>query len=151
MNIVPSSSARKVVMNVTNAGQAIGSKEFSVKEIPAPAIVVKKDGNVVTPNQPIATTTTALRVDAVPDSDFASGHEKDARFVVLRGEASLLSGGLVRRKIPFTNGNLDLRSIASNVRKGDALVIEIISVGRRNFQDRDENFPRFQKFITVTY
>jgi gliding motility-associated protein GldM len=151
LNIVPSSSARSVTMNVSNAGQPIGSKEFSVKEIPPPTIVVKKDGNITTPNQPIPTTTTSLRVDAIADSDFASGHEKDARFVVLSGEASLLSGGLVRRKIPFTNGNLDLRSIASSVRKGDALVIEIITVGRRNFLDRDENFPRFQKFLTVTY
>ncbi len=151
LNIVPSSNARKVKLSVSNAGQPIGEKEFSVKEIPAPQITVKRGSNTVTPNQPIPTGTTSLRVDAVPDSDFASGHPKDARFVVLQGEASLLSGGLVRRKIPFRNGNLDLRSIASNVRKGDALVIEIQRVGRRNFQNKDENFPKFQKFVTVTY
>ena len=151
LNIVPSSSARKVKLSVSNAGQPIGDKEFSVKEIPAPQIAVKKGSSIVTPNQPIATGTTSLRVDAIPDSDFASGHPKDARFVVLQGEASLLSGGLVRKKIPFRNGRLDLRSISSNVRKGDALVIEIQRVGRRNFQNKDENFPNFQKFVTVTY
>ncbi len=151
LNIVPDARSRKVVLSVSNGGQKIGDKEFGVKEIPAPEIVVKNGNTTVTPNQPIATGTTALRVDAVPDSDFASGHPKDARFVVLQGEASLLSGGLVRRKIPFRNGQLDLRSIASNVRKGDALVIEIQRVGRRNFQEKDENFPKFQKFVTVTY
>ncbi len=151
LNIVPDARARKVVLSVSNGGQKIGDKEFGVKEIPAPEIVVKNGNSVVTPNQPIATGTTGLRVDAVPDSDFASGHPKDARFVVLQGEASLLSGGLVRKKIPFRNGQLDLRSIAANVRKGDALVIEIQRVGRRNFQEKDENFPKFQKFVTVTY
>lgn len=151
LNIIPNSNARKVKLSVSNAGQKIGDKEFSVKEIPAPAITVKRGNNAVNPTQPIPTGTTSLRVDAVSDSDFASGHPKDARFVVLQGEASLLSGGLVRRKIPFRNGNLDLRSIASNVRKGDALVIEIQRVGRRNFLNKDENFPKFQRFVTVTY
>lgn len=151
VNIVPNSNARKVVLSVSNAGQKIGDKEFSVKEIPAPEIQVKLGNNEVTPNQPIPTGTPALRVDAVADKDFADGHPKDARFVVLQGEASLLSGGLVRKKIPFRNGQLDLRSVSANVRKGDALVIEIQRVGRRNFQDKDENFPKFQRFVTVTY
>ena len=151
VNIVPNSNARKVVLSVSNAGQKIGDKEFAVKEIPAPEIQVKLGNNEVTPNQPIPTGTPALRIDAVADKDFADGHPKDARFVVLQGEASLLSGGLVRKKIPFRNGQLDLRSVSANVRKGDALVIEIQRVGRRNFQDKDENFPKFQRFVTVTY
>jgi gliding motility-associated protein GldM len=151
VNIIPESNARKVVMGVSNAGQKIGDKEFGVKEIPAPEIQVKMGNNVVTPNQPIPTGTPSLRIDAVADKEFAEGHPKDARFVVLQGEASLLSGGIVRSKIPIRNGQLDLKSVSSNIRKGDALVIEIQRVGRRNFQDKDENFTKFQRFVTVTY
>ncbi|MCP4458190.1 MAG: gliding motility protein GldM [Cytophagales bacterium] len=151
LNIVPKSNARKVVLSVSNAGQKIGNKEFSVKGIPAPTIQAKRGNTVVTPAQPIPTGTTALRIEAVADSDFAEGHQADARFVVTSGEASLLSGGIVRKKIPFRNGQLDLRSIASNVRKGDALVIEIKSVARRNFQNQTENFPKFAKFLSINY
>ena len=151
LNIVPRSNARKVVMSVSNAGQKIGDKEFSVKGIPAPTIQAKRGNTVVTPNAPIPTGTTALRIEAVADAEFADGHQADARFVVTSGEASLLSGGLIRKKIAFRNGQLDLRSIASNVRKGDALVVEIKSVARRNFQNKTENFPKFQKFISINY
>ncbi len=151
LNIVPRSNARKVVMSVSNAGQKIGDKEFSVKGIPAPTIQAKRGNSVVTPNAPIPTGTTSLRIEAVADADFAEGHQADARFVVTSGEASLLSGGIVRKKIAFRNGQLDLRSISSNVRKGDALVIEIKSVARRNFQNQTENFPKFAKFLSVNY
>lgn len=151
LNIVPKSNARKVVLSVSNGGQAIGSKNFSVKGIPAPTIQAKRGNSVVTPNRPIPTGTTALRIEAVADTDFAEGHAADARFIVTSGEASLLSGGIVRKKIPFRNGQLDLRSIASSVRKGDALVVEIKSVARRNFQNRTENFPKFSKFLSINY
>ena len=151
LNIVPKSNAQKVVMSVSNAGQKIGDKEFSVKGIPAPTIQAKRGNSVVTPNAPIPTGTTTLRIEAVPDAEFADGHAADARFVVTSGEASLLSGGIVRKKIAFKNGQLDLRQIASNVRKGDALVIEIKSVARRNFRNQTENFPKFAKFISINY
>jgi gliding motility-associated protein GldM len=151
LNIVPNSNARKVVMSVSNAGQKIGDKEFSVKGIPAPTIQAKRGNSIVTPNAPIPTGTTSLRIEAIADADFAEGHAADSRFVVTSGEASLLSGGLVRKKIAFKNGNLDLRSIASQVRKGNALVIEIKSVARRNFQNKTENFPKFAKFISINY
>jgi gliding motility-associated protein GldM len=147
INVVPNSSARKVVLTVTNAGQTIGSKDFTVKEIPAPMIRVMDGANEVNPSVPISPTTRALRIDAKADADFEGGHPKDARFVVLEGEASHLSGGLVRKKIPFTNGNLDLSSLAGQIRKGDVITIEIKRVGRRNFQNQDENFPRFPKFL----
>jgi len=152
LNIVPSSRARKVTMVVRNAGQELGTKEFGVKEVPAPTIVAKDArGNTIEPDKPIPTSTRGIRVDAIADKDFAQGHPKDARFAVTQGEASLLSGGLVRQKIPFRNGRLNLSSIASRVRKGDVLVIKIQRVIRRNFQDKNENFPKFNKTVTVTY
>lgn len=151
LNIVPKSNARKVIMSVSNGGQKIGDKEFAVHGIPAPTIQAKRGNSIVTPAQPIPTGTTTLRIEAVPDHDFAEGHADDARFVVTSGEASLLSGGIVRKKIPFRNGKLDLRSVASNVRRGDVLVIEIKSVARRNFQNKTENFPKFSKFLSINY
>jgi gliding motility-associated protein GldM len=152
LNIVPASSSRKVVMKVSNAGQELGTKEFGIKEVPAPTIVAKlPNGQTCEPDQPIPTATRGLTINAIADSDFANGHEKDARFAVTQGEASLLSGGLVRQKIPFTNGRLNLSGIASRVRKGDILVIKIQRVIRRNFQGNNENFPKFTKTVTVTY
>ena len=151
VNIVPTSST-KVKMNVANAGQNLGVKEFSVNQVPPPNIVAKDTrGNELDPSRPIATSTRAININAVADPGFAKGHRKDARFVVARGEAQLLSGGLIRQKIPFSNGKLNLTSIASRVRKGDVLVIKIQSVVRRNFQNKNINVLRFPKVVTVTY
>jgi len=152
LNIIPDSRSRKVKMVVKNAGQTLGDKEFGIKEVPAPTIVAKDArGNEIEPDKPIPTATRGIRVDAVADKDFASTHAKDARFAVTQGEASLLSGGIVRQKIPFSNGRLNLSSIASRVRKGDILVIKIRRVVRRNFQGQNENFLKFNKTVTVTY
>lgn len=151
VNIVPTSSA-KVRMNVSNAGQPLGTKEFNVNPVPPPSIVAKDTkGKELDPSIPIPTGTRAIAVQAVADPSFKKGHEKDARFLVARGEAQLLSGGLIRQKIPFTNGKLNLSSISSRVRKGDVLVIKIQSVVRRNFQDKNITVARFPKVVTVTY
>lgn len=151
VNIVPSSSG-KVRMVVKNAGQELGTKEFNVNPVPAPTIAaVDTRGQEIDPSVPIPTATRAIKVDAIADPSFAKGHEKDARFIVSRGEAQLLSGGLIRSKIPFSNGRLDLTSIASNVRKGDVLIIKILGVVRRNFQDQNLTVTSFPKSVTVTY
>ena len=151
LNIVPASTANSVTLKVSNAGQFIGDKKFSVNDVPPPTIVATVGGKEVDPSRPIPTTTRAIEVKANADPTFAKGHAKDAQYIVSKGEAQLISGGLVRKKVPFTNGKLNLSSIATGIRKGDILVIKIEGVVRRNFQKKSIAVQRFTKNVTVIY
>lgn len=146
--IIPNSA--KVSLSVSSNGNLIGTQEFKVKRIPKPEIVVMGRGGPVNLKRGVKGAPRSLKLVAQPDESFAQFLPKDAKFRVAESEINLVragrSVGSVRPKGPDVN----LTSLASQAREGDALVIEVKKVQRRNFKGDVEDFPNFgPRIITV--
>ncbi len=148
VNLIPT-QGKKFVLTVSNGGQRIGTKEFNVKEIPAPAIRPYANGKYVDLKKGMPAKTNALRIDALADADFRADHGADANFAVTSGVVSLVSAGSAVSQVPFSNGRVNLSRIASQARKGDYLSVEIRGLVRKNFQGKVENFKRFEQYLNI--
>ncbi len=146
VTVVPNSA--KVVLTVSSGGNTIGSREFAVRPIPAVEVKPFTDRGEVNMKAGISAKTPRLYLQAVPDAGFAEFLPDDAQFVVSQAEVTLVSGGIGRGTIRG-GGQLNLAQIAANARKGDAIVIEIKQVQRKNFRGQIESFNRFNKFVTI--
>jgi gliding motility-associated protein GldM len=145
VTVVPKS--RKVTLSVSSAGNPIGSREFGVREIPAPDITP-----LMGPNKPvdlkagISSKTPKIYIKPIPDRSFAEFLPKDAKFKITQAEVTLVSGGIGRKTIRVGE-EINVGSLGG--RKGDNIVIEIKQVKRQNFRGEVEDFPKFQRFITI--
>ena len=114
--------------------------------VPEPLVQIKAGGTVVTPGQPISPSTRELSITAIAKKEFAEGHPKDARYAVLKASAIVSSTG---KTVPMRNGKFVLSG--QGIRRGDVLVINVERVGRRNFQNRDEDVVLSSRYIPIRF
>jgi gliding motility-associated protein GldM len=139
VTLIPNS--KEVTLNVSSAGNAIGSQTFQVRPIPKPDIQCFVGGRPV--NEKQGTPGTAVRnmnLKAVPDAGFATFLPDDARYRVSRYEVTLVRG---RRPVmgtkTVTSGSVDNTDIVNAYREGDRIYVEVKEVQRQNFQGNVEN------------
>jgi hypothetical protein len=135
-------------MTIVSNGNRIGSKSFSVRPIPAVEVKPFTDRGEVSMKAGLSATTPRLYLRAIPDAGFAEFLPDDAQFQVSEAEITLVSGGIGRGSVRG-GGTVNLGAVAANARKGDAIVIEIKKVQRKNFKGEIEDFAQFNKFITI--
>jgi gliding motility-associated protein GldM len=145
VTVVPNSS--KVVLTVSSNGSVIGSREFGVRQIPAPEIKVFTDQGEVNLKDGMAARTPKIYLRAEPDASFKEFLPNDANFIVAEAEVTLVSGGL-GRGVVRGGGQINLGGLSA--RKGDQLSIEIKKVQRQNFRKQVEDFQKFQRFINIS-
>ncbi|WP_420316890.1 gliding motility protein GldM [Ekhidna sp.] len=145
VTVVPRS--QKVTLTVSSGGNVIGSRDFSVRGIPAPDIKVFTGAGEVNLKEGISARTPELFLRAIPDESFAQFLPNDAKFRVAEAEITLVSGGLGRGSVR-AGEKVNLRGMQG--RKGDQLVIEIKKVQRQNFRKQIEDFKKFQRFINIS-
>lgn len=145
VTLVPRS--RKLTLSVSSGGSVIGSREFAVRDIPAPDIKVFTTQGEVNLKDGIDANTPELYLRAEADASFAQFLPDDAKFRIAEAEVTLVSGGLGRGSVR-TGEKVNLRGM--NGRKGAQIVIEIKKVQRQNFRKQVEDFPKFQRFINIS-
>ena len=79
----------------------------------------------------------------MPDESFAQFLPKDARFRVTGAEIALVRGGRAVKVVRAKNDKPNLSVLASEGRSGDAIVVEIKRVVRKNFRGEVEDFAKF--------
>jgi gliding motility-associated protein GldM len=137
VTIIP--KQRKISVAVSNAGTAIGSQGFDVKNVPDPRYVAYVGNNPVDLRQGIrANQVGALRIVAEPESNFKEEVPKDARYRIKRAEVILGRGTAGVQRMNATNENPDLRAWSSQARPGDRIIIDIKDVSRRTYKDEEE-------------
>jgi gliding motility-associated protein GldM len=137
VTIIP--KQRKISVAVSNAGTAIGSQGFDVKNVPDPHYVAYIGNNPVDLRQGIkANQIRLLRIVAEPESNFKEEVPKDARYRIRRADIFVGSGTTSKGKVSATNENPELTSLSGVARPGDRIVIDIKEVIRRTYQDQDE-------------
>lgn len=148
VTVVP--QAAKVDIAVSSGGNLIGTETFAVKRIPKPEIKVYDRGREVDQKMGVAQPPRALQLRAEPDESFASQLPKDALFRVTDSEIALVRGAravVVRR---FQGPDINLADIAGQARSGDAIVIDIKQVQRRNFKGEVEDFNNYgPRILTI--
>ncbi|MEM6641739.1 MAG: gliding motility protein GldM [Bacteroidota bacterium] len=144
VTLVPRS--RKLTLTVSSGGNTIGSREFGVRDIPAPEIKVFTSQGEVNQKEGIPYNTPELYLKAIPDESFAQFLPDDAKFRIAEAEVTLVSGGLGRGSTR-AGEKVNLRGM--NGRKGSQIVIEIKKVQRQNFRKQVEDFKKFQRFINI--
>ncbi len=129
VTVVPKS--KKITLIVSSNGNVVGSRQFSVRGIPAPDIKVFTSAGEVNMKEGISARTPELFLRAIPDESFAQFLPNDSKFRVASAEVTLVSGGLGRGTVRASE-RINLRGMSG--RKGDQLVIEIKKVQRQNFR-----------------
>lgn len=145
VTVVPRS--RKLTLTVSSGGNTIGSRDFGVRDIPAPDIKVFTNAGEVNLKEGIDARTPQLMIRAIADESFKQFLPNDAKFRVAEAEITLVSGGLGRGSIRASE-RVNLRGL--NGRKGDQIVIEIRKVERQNFRRQVEDFKKFNRFINIS-
>lgn len=147
VTIIPKS--KKVDLNVSNAGNFIGSQSFGVRSIPAPEIKARIRGKEIDAKTGIPVSTPSFSLDAIADASFAEFLPKDARFQVREAEINLVRAGRGVSRQRVNSKDVNLNKLAGK-RKGDNIVIEIKRVARANFRGEVEEFKNFApRYITI--
>lgn len=141
ITIIPKDS--KVLLTVRNEGNLIGTQDFKVRLIPKPEIRVYSGAREVDQKKGLAKAPRSLQLRAVPDESFAQFLPKDARFKVMAAEVALVRGGRAVKIVQAKSDKLIISSLANEARSGDAIVIEVKKVARRNFRGEVEDFSKF--------
>lgn len=134
ITIVPTDP--KVKLSVYNDGSHIGDKEFQVKLVPKPELVVYNSSNkpADTRTGETASKLRSITVRAIPDQGFASLLKKDSQYRVTKWVATLVRGKRpAAAPATFSGPDASLTSLMSNAREGDRLMIEIKEVQRRTY------------------
>jgi gliding motility-associated protein GldM len=141
VTIIPETRG-SVVMTVKSSGTLIGTKTFTVKEIPKPSYDVQipsAAGNIVDGVKGSAFR--QVTIDAVAEPSFAQDVPKDARYRIREIEVKLIRNGDPRKREVFNTNKINLSAFAAEARKGDLYVFTINQVVRVNFQNKSERVP----------
>lgn len=141
VTIIPKTRG-KVVMTVKSSGTMIGTKTFTVKDIPKPSYDVKiptAAGNIVDGVK--AKSFRQVTITAVAEPSFAQDVPKDARYRVREIEVKLIRNGDPRKRQVFKTSKISLSSFAAEARKGDLYVFTVKQTVRVNFQNKTERVP----------
>ncbi|MEN8247819.1 MAG: gliding motility protein GldM [Bacteroidota bacterium] len=149
VTIIPKTRG-KVVMTVRSSGTLIGTKTFTVKNIPKPSYDLKipsSAGNIVDGVK--AKAFRSINIVAVAEPSFAQDVPKDARYRVREVEVKLIRNGDPRKRQVFKSGKISLSSFAAEARKGDLYVFTIKQAVRVNFQNKSERVPTKNEIYKV--
>jgi gliding motility-associated protein GldM len=137
VTIIP--SQRKISVNVSNGGTAIGAQPFDVKNIPEPRFVAYI-GNApvdlrqgIKPNQ-----VKSLRIVVEPDENFKEEVPKDARYNIKSMQVTMGSGSVAKAQQNASNGSPDLGAWAGQAKPGDRIVFIVRDAVRKTFTDGEE-------------
>jgi gliding motility-associated protein GldM len=141
VTVIP--NAPKVVLSVSSGGYSIGNETFDVVRVPKPTIAVKGPGGALVNMQKgeTASRLRSIKLEAVPDENFASFLPKDARYRVTEAEIILARGSRPIGKETLSNETANLGRLMSQAKEGDRLVIEVKKVQRMNFRGEVEDVP----------
>lgn len=139
-NVIIVPTQRKVNVSVSNAGAALGTEAFDVKNVPPPRIIAKDNGGrpVDLKNGIKAGAVAGLRVNADPDENFKSEVPKDANFRIRNMEIILARGTQRVAQMTLTTESIDLTAWRSQMRPGDRIMIEPKTVVRMTFDGKAE-------------
>jgi gliding motility-associated protein GldM len=149
VTIIPKTRG-KVVLTVKSGGTLIGTKTFTVKNIPKPSYNLKipsNAGNIVDGVK--ATAFRSIDIEAVAEPSFAQDVPKDARYRVRQVEVKLIRNGDPRKQQVFKSGRISLSSFAAQARKGDIYVFTIKQTVRVNFQNKQERVSTANEIYRV--
>jgi gliding motility-associated protein GldM len=149
VTVIPTSRG-KVTLTVHSSGALIGSKTFSVKEIPLPKYelnIPSSAGNAEDGVKGRAFRQVTVEANAEPS--FASDVPKDARYRVREIEVKLVRNGDPVKVQTFKQNRLTLTQFAQLARKGDLYIFTIKRVIRTNFQNKSENVPARNEIYKV--
>ena len=141
VTIIPKTRG-KVVMTVKSSGTMIGTKTFTVKDIPKPSYDLKipsAAGNIVDGVK--AKSFRQVTITAKAEPSFAQDVPKDARYRVREIEVKLIRNGDPRKRQVFKTSKISLTAFAAEARKGDLYVFTIKQTVRVNFQNKTERVP----------
>ncbi len=141
VTIIPKTRG-KVVMTVRSSGTMIGTKTFTVKDIPKPSYDLKipsAAGNIVDGVK--AKSFRQITITAIAEPSFAQDVPKDARYRVREIEVKLIRNGDPRKRQVFKTSKISLSAFAAEARKGDLYVFTIKQTVRINFQNKTERVP----------
>jgi gliding motility-associated protein GldM len=141
VTIIPKARG-KVIMTVKSSGTMIGTKTFSVKDIPKPSYDLKipsAAGNIVDGVK--AKSFRQVTITALAEPSFAQDVPRDARYRVREIEVKLIRNGDPRKRQVFKTSKISLTAFAAEARKGDLYVFTIKQTVRVNFQNKTERVP----------
>ncbi|MEJ2005726.1 MAG: GldM family protein, partial [Cyclobacteriaceae bacterium] len=139
----------KVKLNVSNNGSLLGTEIFDVKKVPPPNIVITSRNKPLTGDGVPAAAISTIRVSAEPDENFKREVPKDARYRVRKVTVKLARSGRAVRTAEFNSENIDLRQWRSQLRPGDALIINVEQVFRRTFTGDNERAKPLTEIYTI--
>lgn len=148
--IIPNQTRAKV--KVSNNGAYIGTKNFIVKSVPKPSIVLTKNGREhkldplkgVRPNF-----LNMVSVKALADKSFAQTNPSDAKFKVKKFEINVIRGNTVVHSEPYTVQGKRLSGIVNRVRPGDRVVIIVKKVVRKTYLGEYETVRMEQEVFNI--
>ncbi len=149
VTLVP--NARKVTLNVASSGNALGSENFNVREVPKPTVVILNGNKPVNMQQgENASMLRAVSISARPDKEFAEFLPKDARFRIAEGSVTLARGKRALGTVAINpEGPTNLNTLAGQAKEGDRYTVEIKRIIRRNFRDQNEDVKGVYEIINV--
>jgi gliding motility-associated protein GldM len=146
--IIP--NARKITVNVSNAGTSIGSVQFDVKNIPEPRFTAYVGNTPVDLRKGIKPNDLrSLRIVVEPDANFKEEVPKDARYNIKSMEVILGSGPTAKSRMSATNGAPDLGPWGGSAKAGDRVVFDIRDAVRKTFTDSEEKVPTKNGIVIV--
>ncbi|MCS6896049.1 MAG: hypothetical protein NZZ60_07905 [Bacteroidia bacterium] len=162
--VVPRGGAKTCRLNVaTNtAGQVVelGTLDYKVVPPPRPSLRVLINNDPYNGVSPVPRTAT-VRVQVVPDGDFAKSLPEDARYVIEKPEIKVVKGlagasvigSLANSKIATSPSvAVDLTDYSRGLQPGNVLYIQFSDVYRVNFQNKQvkENFSITELTFPIT-
>lgn len=148
VTVVPKSA--NVTLSVSSNGNLIGTQDFKVRRIPKPEIKVYSRGREVDQKRGVKSAPRSIQLRAEADESFQQFLPKDARFRVSQSEIALVRAGRAVQVIRPNGPDVNLSQLAGQARSGDAIVIEVKKVQRRNFNDKTEDFNNFgPRILTI--
>ena len=148
VTVVP--KAAKVTLSVTSGGHLIGTRDFKVKRIPKPEIKVFSGGREVDMKRGVKGAPRSIKINAVADQSFKEFLPNDAHFRVAESEVTLVRSGRAVKSLRPKGPDVNLSAFAGQARAGDAIVIEVKRVQRRNFKKEVEDFPNYgPRILTI--
>jgi gliding motility-associated protein GldM len=140
VTIIP--NQRKIQVNVSNGGTAIGTQGFDVKLVPEPRFVAYVGSTPVDVRQGIKPNQIrSLRIVVEPDANFKEEVPKDARYNIKDMEVSFGSGPTAKGTLRAANGSPDLGTWQNSAKAGDRIVFFIRDAARKTFTDSEEKVP----------
>lgn len=162
--VVPRGGARTCRLNVQTytAGQLVdlGYLDYKVIPPPRPSLRVLVNNELYNGVSPVPRTAT-VRIQIVPDRDFAQSLPEDARYVIDHPEIKVvkgLAGAQVIGTLPNSKVatspavTVDLTDYSRGLQPGNVLYVQFKDVFRVNFQNKQvkENFTITELTIPIT-